>query len=191
VNASPAARSLLARLEDCGEHDGIISLGLDPGGTTGLAIAGWIPGQRKAWAAWAMQVNMAGAVLLLDSVLSGFRAASGTWLTCAGMELFVPGRSRADPSTRDLCTDLAACAKSHDLILGQWPAATVKPWTLEKDGEKRLKAAGLFTLTAGQPHARDAARPALYAAVHDGGLPDPLSRRLLGDAGGREASHVP
>jgi hypothetical protein len=51
-------------------------------------------------------------------------------------------------------------------------AAEVKPWATDE----RLDAAGLLELTKGMRHARDAARHALYCAVRDYGLPDPLSK---------------
>jgi hypothetical protein len=47
----------------------------------------------------------------------------------------------------------------------------VKPWATDK----RLTAAGLLAMTAKMADARDACRHALYTAVHDAGIPDPLS----------------
>lgn len=52
-------------------------------------------------------------------------------------------------------------------------ASQVKPWATDA----RLDAAVLLEDLKGMRHARDAARHALFAAVHDLGLPDPLSRR--------------
>ena len=51
-------------------------------------------------------------------------------------------------------------------------ASEVKPWATDD----RLEKAGLLAATKGMRHSRDAARHALFAAVHDGGLPDPLSK---------------
>lgn len=51
-------------------------------------------------------------------------------------------------------------------------AAQVKPWA----SDKRLEAAGLLEPTAGFPHARDAARHAMFIAVDTWRLPDPLSQ---------------
>ena len=61
---------------------------------------------------------------------------------------------------------------------GEWRwttnnAARVKSWAKHE----RLDAAGLLEVTNGMTHARDAARHAMFVAVHDGGAPDPLSRR--------------
>jgi hypothetical protein len=49
----------------------------------------------------------------------------------------------------------------------------VKPWATDE----RLAAAGLLDPTKGMRHARDAARHALFCAVRDFGLPDPLSAK--------------
>ncbi|HEX7038704.1 MAG TPA: hypothetical protein VF202_01165 [Trueperaceae bacterium] len=51
-------------------------------------------------------------------------------------------------------------------------AAEVKPWATDA----RLGAVGLLEPTKGMRHARDAARHALFAAVRDCGVPDPLAR---------------
>lgn len=51
-------------------------------------------------------------------------------------------------------------------------ASQVKAWATDA----RLEAAGLLEACKGMRHARDAARHALYAAVHDGAIPDPLSK---------------
>jgi hypothetical protein len=51
------------------------------------------------------------------------------------------------------------------------PAAAVKP----RATDTRLDRAGLLAPTRGMPHARSAARHALYAAVPAGLLADPLS----------------
>lgn len=50
-------------------------------------------------------------------------------------------------------------------------ASIVKTWATDE----RLDAAGLTAVTKGMNHARDAARHALYAAVHESLLSDPLS----------------
>lgn len=52
-------------------------------------------------------------------------------------------------------------------------AAVVMPWA----SDKRLGGVGLYTATKGMQHARAAARHALFAAVQDAGMADPLSPR--------------
>jgi hypothetical protein len=54
------------------------------------------------------------------------------------------------------------------------PASQVMPWATDP----RLDRIGLLTATTGMPHARAAARHALYATVRDCGAPDPLSRKV-------------
>ncbi|HEU4567679.1 MAG TPA: hypothetical protein VFR99_06550, partial [Marmoricola sp.] len=65
---------------------------------------------------------------------------------------------------------------------GRWferSAANVKPWATDQRLQACVLPGGtsLWLQTAGMRHARDAARHALFAAVHDGGLPDPLSSK--------------
>jgi len=55
----------------------------------------------------------------------------------------------------------------------------VKPWAIPA----RLVKAGLIKPTEGMRHARDAARHALYAAVHERITADPLSKRGLATGG--------
>ncbi|BEL07847.1 hypothetical protein Q0Z83_060380 [Actinoplanes sichuanensis] len=94
-------------------------------------------------------------------------------------ERFVVGRRAARSATA------AAGTRTRSVIgaLEEWghtrckvharSAAEVKPWATDA----RLDAAGLLELTKGMRHARDAARHALFCAVRDYGLPDPLSRK--------------
>ena len=76
--------------------------------------------------------------------------------------------------TRELIGVLADLAAGRPQVtVIRRPAGLVLPWATNH----RLAAAGLMAPTVGMPHARDAARHALYAAVRDGGMPDPLSTR--------------
>jgi hypothetical protein len=92
---------------------------------------------------------------------------------------------KAGQLTREMVGALSDLAARDGAEFVDRPAGAVKPWATDK----RLTAAGLLDLTKGMPHARDAARHALYAAVHAGLLPDPLSRnrptasRLCGPTG--------
>ena len=75
--------------------------------------------------------------------------------------------------TRDMVGELLNEATKYNRTYPvQRPAVTVKQWATDK----RLKAAGLIDPTKGCTHARDAARHALYCAVHDAGIPDPYSK---------------
>lgn len=82
------------------------------------------------------------------------------------------GTVAAGEITRNLIGALQATAHDHGARVIQRAAGEVKPWATDA----RLTAAGLLTPTKGMGHARDAARHALYAAVRDASLPDPLSR---------------
>ena len=97
------------------------------------------------------------------------------------IERFVVGRragrsgtAKAGEQTRDLIGQLIASVPG--LPAESWrarAAGEVKPWATDE----RLEAAGLLEATKGMRHARDAARHALFVAVKDGGVPDPLSRK--------------
>lgn len=58
-------------------------------------------------------------------------------------------------------------------------ASQVKAWAADERLQRAVlggRDTSLFLQTAGMRHARDAARHALFAAVHAGALPDPLSK---------------
>lgn len=86
------------------------------------------------------------------------------------VERFVP-RGRLTAEQRVTQAQAENLTRIHPRVV-QRPAAAVKPWATDE----RLAAAGLLEACKGMRHARDAARHALYAAVHDAGLPDPLSK---------------
>jgi hypothetical protein len=101
-------------------------------------------------------------------------------LAAVAVERFVVGRRAARSSTpgagaitRGMVGVIEAWATDYRCKVNARAAADVKPWAVDK----RLHAAGLLDLTAGMRHARDAARHALFCAVKDFGLPDPLSSR--------------
>lgn len=84
--------------------------------------------------------------------------------------------SRAGQATRDLIGQLRQAPPFALVSPADWHARSagqVKPWATDA----RLDVAGLLEATKGMRHARDAARHALYTAVHDGGVPDPLSKK--------------
>lgn len=143
------------------------AIGIDPGMTTGMAVAGWNDGKRT-WAHVA-QCDAGLAPDLLHLLLARFSPRAG------GIEAFIPGAHsgrREGTATRLLVAELARIAAQGDVALAARSAGNVKPWATDA----RLKAAGLLALAPGMPHARDACRHLLFSACHDGGLPDPLSR---------------
>ncbi|MFI7678542.1 hypothetical protein [Actinophytocola sp. NPDC049390] len=149
-------------------------LGIDPGGTTGLAVLdfpdvypvgeefGQLPPDR-----------------VLQLVLWWLRDA-GHRVNLVAIEKFVVSRRSGRSSTaqageqaRLIIGGVAQLCQQHGVRLVQRPAGVVKPWATDR----RLDAAGLLAPTRGMGHARDAARHALYAAVRDLRLPDPLSTK--------------
>jgi hypothetical protein len=101
--------------------------------------------------------------------------------TAIALEQFVVGRRASQSSTpaagvitRTMVGAIDAWASDlSERSCVARSAAAVKPWAVDK----RLHAAGLLDMTAGMRHARDAARHALFCAVKDYGLPDPLSSK--------------
>ena len=149
-------------------------IGVDPGPTPGIVALQ--PTQAHRVAASVIQCDRDSAVLVIRGLLS---AEPGCRRLIVAVERFVVGyraaRSRtptAGATTRDLIGALHE-ATNGLAQMQQRPAAAVKPWATDA----RLAAAGLLDATKGMPHARDAARHALFAAVHAHLMPDPLSKR--------------
>jgi hypothetical protein len=98
------------------------------------------------------------------------------------VERFVVGPRAARSSTaaaarltRDMVGALVALGTALPAVrVTVRSAAQVMLWATDC----RLDRVGLLTATTGMPHARAAARHALYATVADCGVPDPLSRKV-------------
>jgi hypothetical protein len=80
---------------------------------------------------------------------------------------------QAGAATRVLLMELEAWAGHRGVKLYARSAAEVKPWATDN----RLEAARLIAPTHQMRHARDAGRHALFCAVRDCGLADPLSTK--------------
>ena len=146
-------------------------IGVDPGGTTGIAVYTGrsdsellqctpglvLPTVRTLLGVYEGAVRP-GALLAVERFVVGTRAARSA-------------SARSGEIARELIGALADLGPTYGVRVVHRSASEVKPWATDK----RLEAAGL--LVRGMPHACDAARHALYAAVKDGGLPDPLSRK--------------
>jgi hypothetical protein len=148
-------------------------VGIDPGPVTGIVrlfVAGRPDETVKLIRADALQVTL-GALI---DVLAGLAYGPAT----IAYERFVVG-SRAGRSaaagagerTRSAIGAIEEWANQQGHQTNARSAANVKPWATDT----RLAAAGLLEDTKGMRHARDAARHALFCAVRDYGLPDPLS----------------
>jgi hypothetical protein len=161
-----AQQDLLRRLTQGPQPAVTCVLGVDPGPVTGIAWLCSGPGQRPL----VFQCNAAGAYPLASWLLEASEGPAR--IICAG-ERFITGRGAGArganaTATRQVISDLDRLARWH------WrSAAEVKPWATDA----RLKAAGLLEQCHGMPHAADACRHALFAMIHDCGMPDPLSRK--------------
>lgn len=142
-------------------------IGVDPGGTTGIAIL-------RPDGEWELIQCTPGVVLKLVRQYIDYQRP-----TLIAVEKFVVGpragksaHAGAGKTARELVGQLHALAGLHtDVAFAERSASTVKKWATDR----RLVAAGVPAMR-GMPHAHDGARHALYAAVHDRGLRDPLSR---------------
>jgi hypothetical protein len=155
-------------------------IGIDPGPTTGIAVLNWREDRPSVEAV--IQCNASAAPSLLGFLLR-FRRLD----TAVVIERFVISRhaksSAVDGAvTRDLIGALCEVSRGTeprpDDEWAPYPvklraAGQVKPWATDH----RLAMCQLLNPTKAMPHARDAARHALFAAVADHGMPDPLSRR--------------
>lgn len=154
-------------------------IGVDPGATTGVCALPFCdecpPELPHRLTPAILQCPHADAVELISNILTEH---SERYRLVLAIEQFVTG-PRAGKSataiagrlTRELITELTMV---HDEALYIRPAALVKPWATDR----RLAAAGLIGPTRGLPHARDAARHALFCAVKAGITRDPLSVKI-------------
>lgn len=150
-------------------------IGIDPGPTPGLVRLLFVDGVLIT-----VDVVQCSSSMLMPIALSLLPGkgvlVSETYLQ---VERFVIGRASmrsgsAGAVTRDQVGRLLELATSMGGVYPvQRPATEVKAWATDK----RLSAAGLITPTKGMTHARDAARHALFCAVADGKIRDPLSTK--------------
>lgn len=156
-------------------------LGIDPGPMCGLF--GFYTGPVPADSTWlalrpapdVIQCNME----VLQDVLHAIYIGSDTLIA---MEAWVSSALSArgnDPAARAATKKAVDIVErfsrddSRDIRTVTRSAANVKPWA----SDRRLAGAGFLHLTNGMRHARDGSRHALYAAVRDCGMRDPLSRK--------------
>jgi hypothetical protein len=149
-------------------------LGVDPGRTTGIAALSIFDGELTHHSL--IQCSHDVPRWLVGHMLEACQPVDRLVLA---IERFVVRRRAGQSSdaaageiTRDLIGHLGAVGDYRGAAVYLRAASEVKPWSTDK----RLEAAGIKGSTA-MRHAADAARHALYAAVKDYGLPDPLSNR--------------
>lgn len=153
-----------------------VVIGIDPGPTPGVVAL--VYSGEKLTDAYAAQVDHRLAATYLDRLIEEFPNVN----IYVGMEQFVIGRrsgrsssAKAGQITRSLIGLLEAQLLDDNEVqlVKLRSASVVKTWATDQ----RLAKAGLIAATVGMTHARDAARHALFTAVADAGVPDPLSRR--------------
>lgn len=171
---------------------GLRVIGVDPGPVPGIVVLDLEPFavSEGRWIdrAAALQCTANTAPYLVEALLLEHGGAA----LVAVEQFVISGKSgrvsnaRDSGVTRDLVGALQQVVSSHHRgpVTGQLgtfvqrSAGQVKPWATDA----RLAKARLLEPTKGMRHARDAARHSLFAAVSDGGLPDPLSARWSGAA---------
>lgn len=156
----------------------VLVVGVDPGQTSGIVAVDYDAG--VAVRVTAVQAYGPGSVPTLVRAL--LRRADSSRVLVATEGFVVSGRAArsataaAGAATRELIGQLRAVAgDTAAATFVSWPAGIVKTWATDR----RLDAAGLTDPTRGMHHARDAARHAIYAAVHEHVTPDPLSARAV------------
>lgn len=150
-------------------------LGIDPGGTTGLAVLEFHEHTEPPWHIEPSEVVGKEAMSVLTPMLRP------SVFTAVAIEKFVvsrrSGRSRtagAGETARNIVGAVKAfCSVYAGIPVIDYTASQVKEWATDR----RLEVAGLIKPTRGLGHARDAARHALYTAHWRCGRPDPLSTR--------------
>lgn len=145
-------------------------LGIDPGAGSHIGVVGFDTNDL-ADTLTVLQCNWRAFDNLLPALV-----ADGV----IAVERFIPSklgqRGNAPSARRITLAVIQRCehyAQSFNLRLYLRSAAEVKPWA----SDQRLLTAGLLVACKGLPHARDGARHALFAAVHDCAMHDPLSTR--------------
>ena len=155
-------------------------IGADPGPTTGLSFLDYdrsITTGSPVLVSWTvLQVNGDSAVAVLAAIMAERTRVLGRVMMkrYAQVEPFVTGQSAGTKGATADYTRQQAFQLVEQLQLWGYPAqlrkaADVKVWATDK----RLKAAGILCPPENR-HGNDASRHALFCAVHDAHLPDPL-----------------
>lgn len=147
-------------------------IGIDPGPIPGLTVLDVADGELTG--VEALQCTHR----LLPVLLEALVGETGNGTLVATETFVVRGRAARSSSagagavTREALNELRSLVPALGAEYRERAAAHVKPWATDL----RLANAGLLEPTKGMRHARDAGRHALFAAVRDGGMPDPLSK---------------
>jgi hypothetical protein len=141
-------------------------IGVDPGPTPGIVRLHVKDGRLVS--RWTHVVQCS-ANVMPEIVGTFVDESSAIWPTTVAVERFVV-RGRANAAQQVTRDQVGYLLSTHHTV--ERSASQVKGWATDE----RLEAAGLLEACKGMRHARDAARHALFAAVADGGLTDPLSK---------------
>lgn len=157
----------------------IVAVGMDPGPKPGLVKL--VYSEQRLVGVYVVQCSLNCA---LDTLETWLRQAEGLSEIYVQVEKFVIGSGSyraGSPGrrTRDLVGSALTLATGYGAHALQRPASDAKTWA----SNGRLLAAGIEADVKGMPHARDAARHALYTACKDANIPDPFSRRAKRDGG--------
>lgn len=154
----------------------IVAIGMDPGPTPGLVRLTYA--EQRLISVEVVQCSANAWKGILTSWLNPKRPwpEPGREIYFQG-EKFVVGRASyrsgtPGAQTRDMVGESVQVCSGLAIVTLR-SASVTKAWATDK----RLTAAGLLDKTKGMTHARDAARHALYTAVAEGKIPDPLSRK--------------
>lgn len=153
-------------------------IGADPGQSAGLSFIDYA--DRKIVGSMQLQVDGKSAHVVLEAVLARYYSNTDVVVRrLAQVEAFITGQSagtKGQPAeeTRQQAFKLAEVLQ----LWGYSVQMRKKADIFKKDGtgwasDKRLKAADLLRPPENR-HANDGSRHALYCAVHDAFMPDPL-----------------
>jgi len=152
----------------------VLVVGVDPGQVTGIVALPYLDGRLLT--PMVLQCDHYSAVLLVKGILDVYADHNPV----VAVEQFVvstraakSGTALAGRITRAMIAELGKLP-AHVTVLEQ-TAGQVKPWATDR----RLAAAGLLAPTSKLPHARDAARHALYAGVVKRLVRDPMSQAAV------------
>lgn len=140
-------------------------VGVDPGGTTGVAVVVWDDLQRCYRLGLVLATPMPAGIIEQD--------IDDLMPDAVAVERFVVGRRAARSKSAGAgakARDIIGALTAHFPQLYQHSAHDAKKWATDE----RLKAAGLYRPDSG-PHIRDATRHALFALRRHYRTPDPLS----------------
>jgi hypothetical protein len=158
-------------------------IGVDPGLTCGIGVLDFDSGAPSAFTAGVLQCDSGMALAVIAGLIED--APGHVGVAC---ERYVAGRNREGGTaslTRSLVEAVARLAAERADVGWSRAAHEVKAWATDD----RMATAGLLELAKGMSnHGLDGLRHAMYAAVKNGGLRDPLARKGSRKSGPPSAS---